>query len=69
MDGTWDEGLLKYIFSCQRGSVVSPGAQKLRLAGERVGAICQDTLHLLPHPFCKKLSQGLLGFTNYFAQS
>ncbi len=62
MDDTLDEGLLKYILSYQRGSIVPPGAQRLKLAEERMGAICQDTRLLLPCPFCKKLSQRLLGF-------
>lgn len=40
---TWDEGLLKNIFSCQRDFIVPPRAQELKLARERLGAICQDT--------------------------
>ena len=41
---------LKYIFSCQRDSVVPDGAKRLEVAEKRTEAIRQDAPHLLP-PF------------------
>lgn len=47
-------------------SISPPGCQRLTLAEEKMGAICQDTPRFLPPPFRMQLSQWLLGCANYF---